>query len=475
MHMNRLGILSVSAFCLLFAPARPALAVQATSAPAEKTEEQKKAEKMKEEKSAMELEASLREERLKKELADQNEEKRRLDMQAQLQKARLDAELAAKQAEQTRMSLEQALSDARMRKEVAAFEAESKKLQAQAALNQEKLRAELAQMEATKSRLAAENSLAQEQLNKELSQLKFENEKLNQRLTAKQKDLQLLELADREEKQKLAAELDRLNSQIGLRNTKEQWKSQVNAELEYPLEPFKDGVLTISDRRIPLNGVITTGTGEYVSDRIDYFNNLSKTAPIFIVIDSSPGGSVGEGMRILNAMNSSRAPIHVVVKSFAASMAAAITTLAEHSYALPNALVLHHQASTRAGGNPLQLKKQIEMLKEWERRLSAPIAAKMGISVEEFVKQMYANDPDGDWEEFADKAVKLKWVDSIAKEIVEASILKKPADKPRSLFSFIFGEDAKEERDENGTPFVRLPRLQPFDAYFLHNPDRYYR
>ena len=50
---------------------------------------------------------------------------------------------------------------------------------------------------------------------------------------------------------------------------------------------------------------------------------------IFIVIDTSPRGSVMAGYRILKAMESSDAPVHVVVKSFAASMAAAITTLGE--------------------------------------------------------------------------------------------------------------------------------------------------
>ena len=47
---------------------------------------------------------------------------------------------------------------------------------------------------------------------------------------------------------------------------------------------------------------------------------------------------------------SSDAPVHVVVKSFAASMAAAITTLAKESYAYPNAVILHHQISSTVFG-----------------------------------------------------------------------------------------------------------------------------
>ena len=103
--------------------------------------------------------------------------------------------------------------------------------------------------------------------------------------------------------------------------------------------------MVISDRRIPLNGPITNETADYVTTRIHFFNNKDPKLPIFIVIDDSPGGSVMAGYRILKAMEGSDAPVHVVVKSFAASMAAAIATLAKHSYAYPNAVILHHQIS----------------------------------------------------------------------------------------------------------------------------------
>ena len=64
-----------------------------------------------------------------------------------------------------------------------------------------------------------------------------------------------------------------------------------------------------------------------------FFNNKSKTDPIFIVIDRCPGGSGMEGARIVQAIKTSPAPVHVVVKSYAASMAAIILAQADHSYA----------------------------------------------------------------------------------------------------------------------------------------------
>ncbi|MEN1786233.1 MAG: ATP-dependent Clp protease proteolytic subunit, partial [Bacteroidota bacterium] len=121
--------------------------------------------------------------------------------------------------------------------------------------------------------------------------------------------------------------------------------------------------------------------------------------------------------RIVKAIEASDAPVHVVVKSFAASMAAVITTLADHSYAYPNAIVLHHQMSAGVFGNMTDMEQRLEMLKEWEARLAVPVAEKMGITLEEFKAQMYENMASGDWVEFADKAVELKWVNQIVGEV----------------------------------------------------------
>ena len=63
-------------------------------------------------------------------------------------------------------------------------------------------------------------------------------------------------------------------------------------------------------------------------------------------------------------------------------MAATITTLAERSYAYPNAIILHHQMSSRLMFANLNITEQKEMYEEsqkWWARLAGPIAKKMGI------------------------------------------------------------------------------------------------
>lgn len=136
-----------------------------------------------------------------------------------------------------------------------------------------------------------------------------------------------------------------------------------------------------------------------------------------MVIDNCPRRSVLQGYRIVKAIEASEASVHVVVKSFFASMAAILTTLADHSYAYPNAVILHHQRSSTLWGNMPHLKQEMETLREWERRLAVPVSEKMGVAPERIKQMMYESKASGDWEEFADEAVKLKWVASVFHEI----------------------------------------------------------
>lgn len=245
-------------------------------------------------------------------------------------------------------------------------------------------------------------------------------------------------------------------------------RSMLTGEPEDLAEPFDEvtGTLTIGQRRIPLNGpIVDPATAEYVESRIQFFNNQESTKPIFIVIDDSPGGSVSAGFRILEAMKGSRAPVYVVVKSFAASMAAGITTLAKRSFVLRNARILHHQLSSGMQGNYSDLKDQNRHMEEWWNRLAAPVAKKMGIGIDEFVQQMYSNVKSGDWEVFADQAVALKWADTVVTSIRETAITKLSGESEESPSAFFM---SKVEQNASGQAVIRLPRsFYPRDLIFI--------
>jgi ATP-dependent Clp protease, protease subunit len=376
-----------------------------------------------------------------------------------------DPALEAKRKEQETLAAENKLEAERLTKETNALRAEITRLKMERELLTEKqaletvkrqtaLREELAKLDAEKDRYLQENEVA-----------KARAEKLSNELKSVQTEA--------------AIEITRLQNEIARIETGEKREVYADSKPVYLKNPLReDGTLVISDRRIPLNGMITPATADFITSRIQYWNNKDRELPIFIVIDSSPGGSVMAGYRILKAMESSDAPVHVVVKSFAASMAAGIATLARESYAYPNAVILHHQISLLTFGQ-LNLTQQREMHEEsqrWWVRLGTPIAQKMGITAEEFIKRMYQSSSSGDWTEFGTDAQKLKWVNHIVQGIDETSVVKDP-DAPSGSSAPSAPKTAAlaEEIDSNGKPFAWLPRLDPKDVYFIYNPDGYYR
>ncbi len=373
-----------------------------------------------------------------------------------------DPALEAKRKEQEALSIDNKLEAERLASATNAMRAEITRLKMERELIAEKqaldaakrkvtLEVELSKLDAEKEKITSEGELSKAKAEKLSNDLKTVQTEAALQITRLQNDIARIETTDKRAK----------------------FADSKPVFLKTPLK--ENGILVVSDRRIPLNGMITNGTADFITSRIQYWNNKDRELPIFIVIDASPGGSVMAGYRILKAMESSDAPVHVVVKSFAASMAAAITTLAEESYAYPNAVMLHHQISSLVFGQ-FNLTEQREFHEEsqrWWVRLGTPIAAKMGITPEEFIKKMYAESSRGDWSEFGEQAKELKWVNHIVSGIDETSFTKDPdtVEIPAAARPFTL----KEEIDASGKPFAWLPRLDPKDVYFIHNPDGYYR
>ncbi len=450
------------------------------------SKEQKALKKLKDEKDMLSAQNQVRAERLKAKLADMLEEKEELAAEYGLLQQKMKSELAKLEIEKARLDVTLALQAARIGENNAETLAKNAAIDLAIATARKQQEQELLKLSMEQARLAAEGALDAQRHSREVAEmtrknaiLKLENDRLMQQQAKQRMEMAMatarlaFEAAQLKGRQMAGAEkIAKLQADISLRAGKDEWRSEVAADIEYSEQPYKDGVLTISDRRIALNGAIMGGTADHVTERIHYFNNQSKKLPIFIVIDSSPGGSVMEGYRILKAMEASDAPIHVLVKSFAASMAAVITTAAEESYAYPNAILLHHQPSGGRHGNLTQWKEQAELFEEWARRLHKPIEKKLGLSREKFYAAMYKHNSMGDWEEFADEAAKLKWVGHVVAEVREEGIRKKPADEA-PLPLFFFGQAG--EKKPASAVYAVLPQPAPFDFYFMYNPNDYYR
>jgi ATP-dependent Clp protease protease subunit len=364
--------------------------------------------------------------------------------------------------ETDKLTIDNNLAEARLKADTNALRAEVTKLKMEKELLAERL-----SLSAVKRQVAQENEVAK--MEAERAKMMRDAELAKVRADYLTNQLKVVQT-------EAGIEVSKLQNQIASIEMDSKRRAYADAKpvyLENPLKP--DGTLVISDRRIALNGPISMDTAEHITERIDFYNNADKKLPIFIVIDQSPGGSVMAGYQILKAMESSDAPVHVVVKSFAASMAAGICTLAKESYAYPNAVILHHQISSTLFGQ-LNLTEQAEIVKEsqrWWTRLATPVATKMGITTDEFIKRMYTHSTSGDWTEFGEEAQKLKWVNHVIQGVEETSLTKNPDAKPAPAAPMT--AEIKEELDTEGKPFAYLPRLTPKDVYFLYNPDGYYR
>ncbi len=399
--------------------------------------------------------------------------------------------LTPTQKRQLELTAENAVHDEELRKELADQFAELRRLKTQEDLTAAKFSKELAdrrrevekqKLEADEigARMSLENAKQRQTMEAELSKVRAEKEKAELAAaiaTAKSTEATSLFKTHEMELQTKIADLSLAMSKREKELQSKNYATREPVVLDNPLLP--DGTLVISDRRVSLNGVISDTTADYISSRINYFNNQNTKQPIFIVIDRSPGGSVMAGYNILKAMDSSEAPVYVVVKSFAASMAANIATQAKKSFAYPNAVILHHQILNSLHGNLTQQREAVKLLEEWWKRLAEPVAQKMGITRDEFIKRMYDHVSTGDWEEFGDGAAKLHWIDTTVPRIQETALVRNPDDAQLSAAGQVKPQTASastdEKVDENGKSYQVLPRLGPFDCYYLYNPDGYYR
>jgi len=451
----------------------------------ELTPQQKQIAELEEQAQLRTLQEQLRQQDQADALVETTDETARLTAELALLAAQQHKAMAQVQAEKEALTAEYELMQQKHQLELAELTLETERLTAQAAqraaeaaLAQAVAEEALAELKQQTAKLQAESALASAELERQQVTRQERAAELEAKIAALQLQQQQLtlehDLAMQEmlnEQARIQASLDTLALQLDLRSQKEDWHNETNANVPHPLDPVIDGTLHISDRRVELDLLIIEGMGQHIAERIDFFNNQSTEQPIFLVIDECLGGSVMEGWRIMQSIESSEAPVYVVVKSMAASMAAIITSQAEHSYAFPNALIMHHEMQSGATGSTTELEEELEETRLWEQRTLGPIAEKMGITVEEFRKQMYEHNSAGAWEVFADAALELKWVNNVVTEIREEGVIKKPEGELESWWDdwFIFG------KDENGKEYALLPRLNPRDVYYMYNPDNYYR
>lgn len=111
----------------------------------------------------------------------------------------------------------------------------------------------------------------------------------------------------------------------------------------------------LKDRIITVNSQVEPNMAMSVTQQLLYLDAQDQSKPIVMYINS-PGGSVSDGLMIVDTMNYIKSPVYTVVVGLAASMGTIIASSGEkgHRYMLPNAEYLIHQPMGGAAGGTQQ-------------------------------------------------------------------------------------------------------------------------
>jgi ATP-dependent Clp protease protease subunit len=89
--------------------------------------------------------------------------------------------------------------------------------------------------------------------------------------------------------------------------------------------------------------------------------------PIYLEINS-PGGSVGDGMSIINAIEHIKSPVYTIVSGQACSMAALISICGDRRLIYTNSYWMQHSTSDIVGDYIQYIKDRTKFLTEFENR-----------------------------------------------------------------------------------------------------------
>lgn len=112
----------------------------------------------------------------------------------------------------------------------------------------------------------------------------------------------------------------------------------------------------LKDRVILLTGEINEKAAELIVAELLFLQSEDPKKPVYMYINS-PGGSVVDGLAILDTMNLISCPVYTYCIGQCASMGAVLLAGGEngHRYALPNSRIMLHMVSSGTHGQILDI------------------------------------------------------------------------------------------------------------------------
>ncbi len=141
------------------------------------------------------------------------------------------------------------------------------------------------------------------------------------------------------------------------------------------------------DRFINIKGPIDSEAADAFAEQMLILNRESTTEPITVLINSA-GGSVSQGLLMYDVIQGSIAPVRLVCKGEAYSMAAILLASGNPKYGrfiLPNSKVMIHEPLIQGGvgGKTSSIKSISDSLIETRKKINGILAKHTGHTIEE--------------------------------------------------------------------------------------------
>jgi ATP-dependent Clp protease protease subunit len=148
-------------------------------------------------------------------------------------------------------------------------------------------------------------------------------------------------------------------------------------------------------------------TAAYVS-QIYAMDKKDSKAPIYVILDS-PGGSILDGAKVINAIEGVTAPVNTVCVEMCASMAAMIHAYGATRYMTDRTLLMYHDYSGQFQGEGSHMHSLMSVVERYNLRMTAYIAQRAGVNLQDFIigelRQIWIDSEDATDQHFNDKIV----------------------------------------------------------------------
>ena len=141
----------------------------------------------------------------------------------------------------------------------------------------------------------------------------------------------------------------------------------------------------VEDRIIYMGESFEDDSCNRIIAQLLYLDSLNNN-PIRIYINS-PGGSVIDGLAIIDTINFIKSPVYTICVGLAASMGAVLLSCGEkgHRIVLPHSRVMIHQVSGFTGGSLIDMKIDLEQTKRCEQDIYNILANNLDKPYDEIV------------------------------------------------------------------------------------------